>query len=157
MGTVGHHRVRPIHIQTLTDQYRRLLGEIRFYQRQPFVSSSKLPELTSASHLLAQSLAMIDSDFDATTIKPISYRPPVDLPGNELTRAVLTELRVLATRVNLTTIARLIANRHNIVQSSTLVRRITKCAAALVKQGVIESDERGCILAHLATSEKERR
>lgn len=97
MASKGFIRVRPIHSDSLVKQYRRLLGERKFWAaRSPHPrAATELARLNSAIEALAKALPLVAPGVALAELRPLPFHLAVPLPGHALTRAVLAGLRKL--------------------------------------------------------------
>lgn len=97
MGTQGFVRVRPAHSDSLVKQYRRLLGERKFWaaRSQHSKAAPELARLNHAIEALAKALPLVAPGVVLANLKPLLFHLAVPLPGHALKRAVLASLRKL--------------------------------------------------------------
>ena len=97
MGTQGFVRVRPAHSDSLVKQYRRLLGERKFWaaRSQHSKAAPELARLNHAIEALAKALPLVVPGVVLADLKPLRFHLAVPLPGHALKRAVLAGLRKL--------------------------------------------------------------
>jgi hypothetical protein len=115
MGTQGYARVRPAHSDSLVKQYRRLLGERRFWAAHSHHprAAPELARLNTAIDTLAKALPLVAPGVAPAQLKPIRFHLAVPLPGHALTRSVLAGLRKLGSPT-LEELAAHIAEAHDI-------------------------------------------
>ena len=97
MATQGYVRVRPVHSLGLVKQYRRLLGERKFWAAHAHhpQAAPELGRLNLAIDALAKALPLVAPGVVLADLKPLRFHLAVPLPGNALKRAVLAGLRKL--------------------------------------------------------------
>lgn len=97
MASQGYARVRPVHSLGLVKQYRRLLGERKFWaeRRDHPRAAPELARLNSAIEALAKALPLVAPGVVLAELRPLRFHLAVPLPGHALTRAVLAGLRKL--------------------------------------------------------------
>lgn len=97
MASQGFVRVRPVHSTSLVKQYRRLLGERKFWAARSHhpKAALKLARLNSAIDALAKALPLVAPGVMLAGLRPLRFHVAVPLPGNALKRAVLAGLRKL--------------------------------------------------------------
>lgn len=97
MASQGFVRVRLAHSDSLVKQYRRLLGERRFWadRRHHPRATAELARLNAAIDALAKALPLVVPDIALAEMRPLLFHLAVPLPGVALTRAVLAGLRQL--------------------------------------------------------------
>ena len=97
MASKGYVRVRPVHSLGLVKQYRRLLGERKFWatRSQHPRAAGELEKLNSAIEALAKALPLVAPGVALTGLRPLPFHLAVPLPGHVLKRAVLAGLRKL--------------------------------------------------------------
>lgn len=97
MATQGYVRVRPVHSLGLVKQYRRLLGERKFWADRPHHprAAGELERLNSAIEALAKALPLVAPGVVPAELRPLRLHLAVPLPGHTLKRAVLAGLRKL--------------------------------------------------------------
>lgn len=97
MASQGFQRVRPAHRDSLVKQYRRLLGERKFWvaRSQHPRAAGELARLDAAIEDLAKALPLVAPGVEVGQLKPIRFSLAVPLPGNALKRAALAGLRKL--------------------------------------------------------------
>lgn len=95
MAHQGFVRVRPAHSDSLVKQYRRLLGEHKFWAARPHHPGAalELARLNQAIEALAKALPLVAPDVALAELRPLRFHLAVPLPGNALKRAVLAGLR----------------------------------------------------------------
>ena len=97
MASQGFVRVRPAHCDGLVKQYRRLLGERKFWATRHSHprAAPELARLNSAIDALAKALPLVVPGVGLAGLRAIPFHLAVPLPGNALKRAVLAGLRNL--------------------------------------------------------------
>lgn len=97
MATQGYVRVRPVHSLGLVKQYRRLLGERKFWAARTYhpKAALELARLNSAIEALAKALPLVAPGVGLAELRPLLFHMAVPLPGHALKRAVLAGLRKL--------------------------------------------------------------
>lgn len=97
MGTQGFVRVRPAHSNSLVKQYRRLLGERKFWTAHSHhpKAAPELARLNDAVDALAKALPLVAPGVILAELRPLPFHLAVPLPGHALKRAVLAGLRKL--------------------------------------------------------------
>lgn len=97
MAAQGFQRVRPAHSDSLVKQYRRLLGERKFWaeRRDHPRAAPELARLNSAIEALAKALPLVAPGVVLAELRPLPFHLAVPLPGHALKRAVLAGLRRL--------------------------------------------------------------
>lgn len=97
MASKGFARVRPTHSDSLVKQYRRLLGERKFWAVRAHhpQAAPELARLNTAIEALAKVLPLVAPGVVLAELRPLQFHQAVPLPGHALTRAVLTGLRKL--------------------------------------------------------------
>jgi len=90
-------RVRPAHSLSLVKQYRRLLGERKFWAARSHhpQAEAELARLNTAIDALAKALPLVVPGVELVGLRTIPFHLAVPLPGNALKRAVLAGLRKL--------------------------------------------------------------
>jgi hypothetical protein len=85
----------------LVKQYRRLLGEHKFWTTRSHLPQAalELTRLTSAIDALAIALPLVAPDVVRAELRPLPFHLAVPLPGHELTRSILAGLRKLGAPV----------------------------------------------------------
>lgn len=97
MATKGVVRIRPAHGDSLVKQYRRLLGEHKFWADRSHHprAAGELARLNPAIEALAKALPLVVPDVVLAALRPLRFHLAVPLPGHALKRAVLAGLRKL--------------------------------------------------------------
>lgn len=97
MASKGFARVRPVHSTSLVKQYRRLLGERKFWTARAHhpQAAPELARLNSAIEALAKALPLVAPGILLAELRPLPFHLAVPLPGHALKRAVLAGLRKL--------------------------------------------------------------
>lgn len=97
MGAQGFVRVRPVHTDSLVKQYRRLLGERKFWAARSHhqQAAPELARLDAAIEALANALPLVAPGVVPEELRPLRFHLAVPLPGHALKRAVLSGLRKL--------------------------------------------------------------
>lgn len=97
MASKGFVRVRPAHSDSLVKQYRRLLGERKFWADRSHHPKAvlELARLNAAIDALAKALPLVVPCVVVAKLKVLPFHLAVPLPGHALTRAVLAGLRKL--------------------------------------------------------------
>lgn len=97
MAAQGCVRVRPAHSDNLVKQYRRLLGERKFWAARAHhpQAAPELARLNSAIEALAKALPLVAPGVVLAELRPLRFHLAVPLPGQALKRAVLASLRKL--------------------------------------------------------------
>ena len=97
MASHGKVRVRPAHSDSLAKQYRRLLGERKFWAARSHHprAAGELARLNPAIDALAKALPLVVPGVELVGLGAIPFHLAVPLPGNALKRAVLAGLRKL--------------------------------------------------------------
>ncbi len=97
MAGQGFQRVTPTHSLALAKQYRRLLGERKFWAARSHHprAAAELARLNVAIDALAKALPLVAPGVALAALKPIRFHLAVPLPGHALKRAVLAGLRKL--------------------------------------------------------------
>jgi hypothetical protein len=115
MATKGYARVRPAHSDSLVKQYRRLLGERRFWAAHSHHprAAPELVRLNTAIDTLAKALPLVAPGVVLADLKPLRFHLAVPLPGHALKRAVLAGLRKLGSPT-LEELASHIAEAHGV-------------------------------------------
>lgn len=115
MASQGFVQVRPTHTNSLVKQYRRLLGERKFWVARSHhpKAASELARLNAAIEALAKALPLVVPRIVLVELKPLLFHMAVPLPGHALTRAVLAGLRTLREPV-LEELAAHVAKAHRI-------------------------------------------
>lgn len=98
MAAKGFQQVRPTHRAGLVNQYRRLLGERKFWadRRHHPQAAPELARLDSAIAALAKALPLVAPTVVLAELKPLRFHLAVPLPGHALKRAVLAGRRKLS-------------------------------------------------------------
>lgn len=131
MAAQGRVRVRPAHSVSLVKQYRRLLGERKFWAARSHhqQAAPELARLNSTIEALAKVLPLVAPDVALAELRPLPFHLSVPLPGHALTRAVLAGLRKLSSP-SLEELAKHIVEAYNIdlrlYATEALRRRIRK-------------------------------
>lgn len=97
MASKGFARVRPVHSTSLVKQYRRLLGERKFWTARAHhpQAAPELARLNSAIEALAKALPLVAPGVVLAELRPLPFHLAVPLPGHALKRAILAGLRRL--------------------------------------------------------------
>lgn len=97
MASQGFVRVRPVHSDSLVKQYRRLIGERKFWAARAHhpQAAPELARLNSAIEALAKALPLVAPGVVLAELRPLRFHLAVPLPGQALKRAVLASLRKL--------------------------------------------------------------
>lgn len=97
MASQGFVRVRPAHRVSLVKQYRRLLGERKFWAARSHhpKAALELARLNTAIEALAKALPLVAPGVVLAELRPLRFHLAVPLPGHALKRAVLAGLRKL--------------------------------------------------------------
>lgn len=97
MAAQGLKRVRPAHSDSLVKQYRRLLGERKFWAARTHhpKAALELARLNSAIEAMAKALPLVAPGVVLAELRSLRFHLAVPLPGNALKRAVLAGLRKL--------------------------------------------------------------
>lgn len=97
MAAQGCVRVRPAHSVSLVKQYRRLLGERKFWAARSHhqQAAPELARLNSTIEALAKVLPLVAPGVVLAELRPLRFHLAIPLPGGALTRAVLAGLRKL--------------------------------------------------------------
>ena len=115
MASQGFVRVRPVHSDSLVKQYRRLLGERKFWAARAHhpQATPELARLNAAIEALAKALPLVAPGVVPEELRPLRFHLAVPLPGHALKRAVLAGLRKLGSPT-LEELAAYIAMAHGI-------------------------------------------
>jgi hypothetical protein len=148
MAGQGFQRVTPTHSLALTQQYRRLLGERKFWAARSHhpQADTELERLNSAIEALAKALPLVAPGVALAELKPLRFHLAVPLPGHALTRAVLAGLRKLGSpTLDELTASVVASNRVDLVLNdggrlSQRVQRVLDGLAA--KRELITANER---------------
>lgn len=97
MVSQGFVRVRPAHSDSLVKQYRRLLGERKFWAARSHhpQATAELARLNSAIEALAKALPLVAPGIVLAELRVLPFHLAAPLPGSALKRAVLAGLRKL--------------------------------------------------------------
>ncbi len=97
MASQGYARVRPAHSDSLVKQYRRLLGERKFWAARSHHprAAGELERLNRAIEALAKAVPLVAPGVVLAELRPLRFHLAVPLPGHALKRAVLAGLRKL--------------------------------------------------------------
>jgi hypothetical protein len=97
MASQGFVRVRPVHCESLVKQYRRLLGERKFWATRSHHprAADELARLNLAIEALNKALPLVAPGVVLAELRPLRFHLAVPLPGHALKRTVLAGLRKL--------------------------------------------------------------
>jgi hypothetical protein len=131
-----------VHVDGLAKRYRQVLGELRYCQKRLAHDAARVKRLQQSAASLAAALSICAPDRDVSVLKPLTYRPPVALPGAALVRALLRELRLAATCLSSPALAQAIAATHTLCfgthsEEATFTARVHRTATALAKRGTV--------------------
>lgn len=114
MASHGSQRVRPAHSDSLVKQYRRLLGERKFWAARAHhpQAAPELARLNSAIETLAKALPLVAPGVVLAELRPLRFDLAVPLHGHALKRAVLAGLRKLGRPAVGALIAHIVDTQH---------------------------------------------
>jgi hypothetical protein len=144
MGVGGHCRVRDVHIRMLVERYRRMLGELNYYNRLGLKSTSP-EQRRGGCEVLARAIRCVQPDINLEALAPIRFAPPAPFSSAQLTRAILAKLRTEETPVCAARLADSIRHQGHITFSTTdelnaFSRQVRLRLKALAKQGFLRGD-----------------
>jgi hypothetical protein len=137
VASQGFVRVRPAHSASLVKQYRRLLGERKFWAARSHhpQAEAKLARLNTAINALAKALPLVAPGVGLAELKPLPFHMAVPLPGHALKRAVLAGLRKLG-QPTADPLVEYIVETHGVDltlhDSQQLIRRVQRTLDSLV-------------------------
>lgn len=144
MASQGYALVRHVHRDSLVKQYRRLLGERKFWadRRHHPRATAELARLNAAIDALSNALPLIAPDVVLAEMRPLLFHLAVPLPGHAMKRAALASLRNLS-KPTLDELAAHIAKVHcidlELHDIGRLSQRTRKVLDGLVARGSIEA------------------
>ena len=146
MGYKGHGRIRPVHLSGLEKRYRELAGELRYCIRYDPDNIVRRAQLERSVELLSVALSQLNPDISVQLLRPITFRPPSTVSSQEVTRAILSTLRLAPNGLTVDSLVGAVTNRFqkgitDEYQIRSLLTRIHRMVNSLAKRQVIKQHE----------------